>query len=772
MDKNSGRSKDPTRHKKRRVLLSSFSHSQDRTRLAKTPEHDLNFVLKKLNTILNDSEANGNLLCLDDFLTPLAELQKVRKLNILVAEQAQSITKSDETVERVLSLGFSFKLIPDGTIGRYQTKQALHDDLSQKKESKNWAQQESASFKVFCFEQISEGRKSLKTLCYLLERLRGRSLNVANFSEDKNKFLARQILTEIESRNGRFDLDELTEFLTQQNGLPFARVHLSAYSREIMLPGFQPGSAIHCQARDYFDPGGKGWVAVDGDLVLRQFPRNRFTELVRSAGTFGKALIDSLDESNSGKVLLIPIGRYQDMQPNSTSVVAPDILFTAAPSFKEKQIAETREYVRAFAGYRYGARRWKTLSSMQAQAADIDNAAYSGIAIDESNSRWSAFKKITQNLLDEILYTTSAHSAGVSLYDGATRTLTTFCSAQGLGGGKKSESGAQIRISGNEQNSVVVFTFLDGGQRFPYVYIPRISTRVAIDKAGNHKSTVQVEISKELKSAGLKTCLMHRENTRSEICLPLLHGNLAFGTLNVEAAVPAAFNQDIEYIKAIKIAIEQAYRKINFHIDSAWLAAHANRTEAVHELWQYLETGNYFSSDQKRTLEALFPDRNSFKSKGQVGLLQLKETIFKWIKERYDDKLATLLERMIHFDHLEDRLVEIRVFESCEAALRNLIRNSVSHGYPDSDQVFVDDRPWFGMRSAKCVRLHYQSKQQISSDLARQIGVRPITSSSTERVSYGMFNVGMLSRLSGGTVFSYVDESSSKFVVEVHIPIV
>jgi hypothetical protein len=375
---------------------------------------------------------------------------------------------------------------------------------------------------------------------------------------------------------------------------------------------------------------------------------------------------------------------------------------------------------------------------------------------------------LVEPILQEILYTTSAHSVSMRIYNPETQSLDVMSTATALGAHHTRDVRA-IKLKGNERRSVNVFTFLDGGVNFPWIYLKRLSPPRVTIRHGKEKVQPNTTIELKYKNKGLEAVLQARDLTRSEICFPLMHGKLPFGTLNLEAPFPAAFDHDELFLNEVKLGIEQAYSRAAAFVDGGWLLAHAARSDAVHQLWQYLDAGEFFAKHQANLLETLFPNPLATSNSRPVPLSSLAGKLNTWIGRRYDvADLRRRLKDLVKYDATSDRPVDPHLFSAAFLILQNLIQNIVKHGEPEEDIIAVDDRSWFGRRARECLRIRYVSRKPADATVLGVLSLAPIRKD--QRIAYGMYNVGMLTRLLGGSLY-IANSTTTGFTIEFHLPL-
>ena len=166
----------------------------------------------------------------------------------------------------------------------------------------------------------------------------------------------------------------------------------------------------------------------------------------------------------------------------------------------------------------------------------------------------------------------------------------------------------------------------------------------------------------------------------------------------------------------------------------------------------------------------IFPARTDHAFSGERSLSSLKNRTAAWVRRRWDGELRYRVLEMIKFDHLSATSIDMYFLEAAFVILRNIIQNAVKHGEPASDRLFVDDRPWFGSRRTPCLRIFYRSSRAAPPYVTANLGIAPSQEAKGLRVGYGMYNVGLLTRLLGGSLYVTPQHGNSRLTVEVHLP--
>jgi hypothetical protein len=624
-------------------------------------------------------------------------------------------------------------------------------------------------------------RQVVRSLSLGVDALLAFSLNSVNKAQDLIDNLSRDLVSEVSRVNGRFGIPELAIFLGQKTTLSFGLLHLARL----------PEAAITVSTTSSPSDSLKGLSDFLG-LPLNTFlpeptrapppytvirlQETAEAELILNAGKWGKALACAMPGDATSRILLLPIirpsGPRLDQQENASRVLAAsDLLFAFTKELTRDLMDRLRACVDAFSQYRYGAQRFELLSKLQMDLPFQTSRTTTRIDSSIELLNGPIPQADLERLLNEVLYTTSAHSVSVRLFDPKTKALVVDALAAS-GDSASSSHGPPISLKSSFHTSVAAFVFLIATPELPYVYLRRITSPERKVVNGRQIEKHRTFIPPLYRSLGLHAPRVTRDLTRSELCFPLLRGHLPFGTLNLEAPFPFAFDNDIPYLTLIKTGIERLYNSATERLDARWLIANAARSDEVHELRQFQEARTVFSEEQDELLRAIFPQRSNLDLSKLRDLASLRNRIVLWASQRWKGEAAlkrSVLD-MINIYHLDERSVDGILLEAAIVILKNIIQNSVKHGEPTTDRLCIDDRPWLGVR-AGCLRIMYRSSQSAPADVIKVLGLAPIQVAPDNRVAYGMYNVGLLTRLLGGCLYVTPGDSRSKLTIEIHLPI-
>ncbi len=595
----------------------------------------------------------------------------------------------------------------------------------------------------------------------------GSGLYQSNFQRDAQRKHISDLRGSITNLKGHFGLPQIVSFLATK-GFSCALLHMpNVRSVQINVASSSP-------------------TALDDVLLAigRQRPRQASSEQffivhlgesyggrrLIDAARWGKPIILGLETDHLIKhILFAPLARpflIPKGRQDGQSLVCRDIICLSLPSLNRKQIAEVQDYIEYFSYYRFTERRFEAANAVYRSLKSLREKTQpeAPLSRTELAKRMSAF---AQGHLDSVLYTTSAHSITLRLFDPTRNTLTLVACASSQGGEVADvEKIRSIEIEPHKKTSVNVFTFIDGGANFDHVHLPRIPEP---DTSPDQTKPRGSFIPKEYSSKGLQGALTKRVNTRSELCFPLMMGDICVGTMNCEAPIYHGFDDDISYLTTIKEGFEAFLSDLMGRFDITWLLRQGWRADAIHELWQYIET-DAFECKSASLLKRLFPDPRTIERSGEKTFGSLHQQLLDWIKSRYGVVSIDNIFAMLRFRLPDEYTASSLYLDTLYFISRNMIQNAIQHTGIQGSVIYFD---LVSLRRTRAVQIHFRTRSllhHISESTIDQLILSPVTDG-VGRKRYGMFIVGLLARLLGGTAQASYNRAAGELVIKVIVPI-
>jgi hypothetical protein len=617
----------------------------------------------------------------------------------------------------------------------YKSKKTIEEEVdvleklvSSKREKRSFIKKFIGRKFVIYIEPYYSTKETLyKELLKCCELIRYSSLNVRNYDRDKRAIHLKQLRTQMENDSG-FDARSLARFLSKiynVNPIVF-----------YLLPN----------GRTKLDKSGKNRT------YLLDFLENEYADFVLECKKNGKPIAwKCYDDKKIFYHCLIPIvGKSQ-----KPLLLTEFILFWDYSKFKISIINNIIELIDTYTSLKHQQNRLLPLLELHKELiSHIQNAYFKVRA-----THLKKFESFSTKCLTLIVDSTYTHSATIRLYEPYDKSLVLFKEIKSEWGKRKKniteKDYSHIPIK-RFRASLNAFTFLKNSNQDSYSYINNVNDKIPVD----------------LKKMGLNEILKHRDSL-SEICFPLLCGDIAFGTLNIESSIRNAYSDsDIEYLFSIKRAIESFYVLSLKNSDAKWLAGRSPVYRNVHELSQLLRLKKkYFNKEQTALLKRLIVLDDSSKTIQKIKLVKLKTELLLWIKKQVDPIKYEIISQNLIFDINKKQNVSGEFFENLLLICKNLFENIISHGDPERDKFIIVQDDYLRMGVNANLKIFIKSFGYFDSANYSSLFVSPILKD--EELHYGLFLVGVLARKVGGmALISQGDGASPHTIIEVTMPLV
>jgi hypothetical protein len=371
----------------------------------------------------------------------------------------------------------------------------------------------------------------------------------------------------------------------------------------------------------------------------------------------------------------------------------------------------------------------------------------------------SIFHEYCDFVANKIIETTMAHSVTVRLFQSGKRSLCLFYATkdnEGEGNYDKSYVADEINVAKRRFSSLNAFVF---SQELDYSYIPYIS----------HTDPNKNEISKDLRKLGLQSIINARKNTKSELCLCLKYRTIPVGTINIESSIARAFDEQIDYLQALRDNIQEGFERTLGYNDIQSLSTQIINHAAVHELDQYLNL-DLFNKHQKKLLSDLFRLRTV--STNYSSDIDIKKWLTDWVKQTYRQLDKSTQEEIINIVQIKSicrERITPDMWSGLQFILKNLIQNIVGYGSIDKNDgvcILIDDRPLFGIGKTRALRVVCKQSPIRDQATLEKVGISPIISKDNQ-ARFGMLLIFMIAKTLGGYVF--IDRSILSSTLEIVI---
>ncbi|WP_146348508.1 hypothetical protein [Falsiphaeobacter marinintestinus] len=376
------------------------------------------------------------------------------------------------------------------------------------------------------------------------------------------------------------------------------------------------------------------------------------------------------------------------------------------------------------------------------------------------------FLKFMDGIIQEIFKVIpSCHSLTIRTYDPQTNSLKLLVDGKPHGNSEGENRHEEIGLR-EKFESVNAFTYTTYNSDVDYVYI----------------RNTREPIPREYSELGLYRIISRREQTLSELCFPFFFSETVIGTINLEAREKRAFDEDLEYLYALKHTIEEKYRSLFSFSDVNWIRQLSKVTDPLHEIVNHLES-DFFNAEQKELLQNLLISPVAGTSGGveDVRGSELLDLIGKRVDKLYPNEecsLVSSLKGMVRLSGAVPTRVGADIFEGIWTIIRNLMSNTINHSpifrrdekYIISDLIRID----FGRRESRRdeIRVKYITYGLIPEEVAETAGLMPIEShdAADKPLHFGLYGLGLITRALGGYMTLSLSKCSRYDVVEFLLP--
>lgn len=639
----------------------------------------------------------------------------------------------DENIEFIPSLCFSWI---NNQFYFYKRIKNIKDELSRREIAIPRAPDSKAEYEVFTgnnFQLIVENfNKSyldkIKEFLKCCDILREGSLNVRNHERDNLNIILTKIINSV-AITSDFKGPDLARLISESQNIQALHFYVL------------PDNTIRTDIK-----------LIDGKDLLIKLLKNEYKEYVLECRKFGRPITwKCYDLEKVFYYCLIPI----TVKYGKTRFVTEFILLWDERYLNIEKINNVVEIVDTYSSQGLVYKKINPLINIQREAIENINAPFYR-SKKEFLSKFSVFIK---KCLFQITNTTYAHSATVRLYDSYDKSLHLFKEVSTDWAKQKitsrNDDYSRIKIK-SYKSSLNAFTFLINSSKHSYSYIRNLHKR----------------IPPEYSSLGLKQILKRRDSL-SEICFPLLCGDIPFGTLNIESVLKNAFEHDIDYLIGIKQAIDAFYEISHKSNDSIWLSGRSPVYRNVHELSQLLRLEEkIFTDEQTDVLQRLIMiDDTVTLSNRHIPLSKLRQDLIDWLTQNVNSFTLNYLMKNFVFDLKGTLEVTFDVYEKLLVICKNIFDNIIDHGDPKRDKFFLVENDHLRMGKNANLKIFVKTFGCFDLDIFDDLLISPIQKDN--EYHYGMFLIGMLARRLGGIaqLSQGADEYSPHTILEIALNI-
>jgi hypothetical protein len=651
--------------------------------------------------------------------------------------------------------GLSFSII-NKEIRIYTSNEAIEKQRETMNGESNLLTSESENYLIYIecndlLATLEESQQIGSCVNKICELIRSNSLNLRNLEYDRNQIKLKKLKKCLHTK---FTLESLCEFIKKEEEIECVHSFVNN-SDDIELT-----SLINHES------------SIISDLFQNheseEYKKN-YRHLVSEAIKTGKPIIGSINKRDfNNNFILIPMIRNSDYIRRITHVL---VIYNHT-YIKKNKLGLILDYIDLYLTYRFTQSQVSILMDMQDRLLSL-NPHRKWPPIDGKISFLSAFREFLEISMSEILFCTYAHSISIRLYDHKSKSLILFsCNTISYGESSDYKKDTKklshsIKIS-KCRTSVNAFTFATCTKEDPFVYIPNL-----LRKSSNGRCLGT--IPPKYKEKGLQGVAEYRKNSASEICFILITGNTPFGVMNIESQVRDAFDDFRGFLSSVVKLVEAYFSQLLLINDNQWICDRISFYGNIHELRQYREL-NFFTEEGSRILdELLFVDEQRKIEAETTNISDLQRMVKNLIDADYktlDDITRSKVHEIVSVTVHGTTAVNFKYMNNIIDIIKNLVNNIIRHGNPAKDKITITDELMTKLSSQTFIRIFVKSTGDLDSDIVDRMGMRPI---SKEKERYGMFLVGMIVRILGGTIDitkagGKKEHHQSRTLIEIRIP--
>jgi hypothetical protein len=373
-----------------------------------------------------------------------------------------------------------------------------------------------------------------------------------------------------------------------------------------------------------------------------------------------------------------------------------------------------------------------------------------------------ALKAYGTILTRTILFYTVAHSASIRLYDPFQNNLRILSSSFV----EQEVKGFPItnRIGLEKwDRSVNAFTFVKC-RPGDHVYVRNVD-----------------EIDEELGRKGLRSTLRKRQETKSELCLPIFKNNVPVGTLNVEAPFIDALEKEVDFCSSIAAIFAQFFEAILLSSDAAWIPLLALQHYKAHQLIKLKRSRNISERQLARKIDEMVKPFGGMTYDEADPPIRLRDVVIRtrrFARHLLSSTSKVAAKRVVVTRGAGKLAFSGRSAASIQLILSTLVENAKQHSRLGRERICIRDIGT-GVACAeqvggKFLEISYSSLMSRELKVLQRVGISPIWSSVDRTHHFGMFLIGLHTRMLGGQL--YVDTAckesarTKRFRIVVHLP--
>lgn len=456
---------------------------------------------------------------------------------------------------------------------------------------------------------------------------------------------------------------------------------------------------------------------------------------------------------------------------NQKTHVKNAIIAISTKHFDHDIIDIVMEYCSQFTSNKYFSLRTKTMLLAHNTLISPDSFP----AVSGADDFMAQIQSFASDMLNRIISTTNAFSATLRVFDPSTKSLRKVSEATDDIGKR------DVKNTLHEEDSLSVsswhtrvnaFTFRTGGVAFNFVYLPNLYTDNDGDDSKKRKKN---SIPKAYRKAGLQDWLQMRKKSKAELCIPVLCGSVPFGVINIESQIPHAFDDDIDYLCAIASSVGGYYTNALIKNDREWLRQRMVEFDGRHELRQYCDLNLLPKETISILNDTIFKysvDGNSKIECGDIEFLYIINKHSEWIDSVYavhtEERRATI-KNILRSHIAANTIASIDTGDVILSIIKNFTHNVVRKGDIERDTaiIYYTEGADEDKAGIFCIRLI--ANKWFDRAAFEAATISPLRDRK-DRLHYGLFLIGVLTRMHGGSVSIGGNPDNGSVVIECRLP--
>lgn len=421
-----------------------------------------------------------------------------------------------------------------------------------------------------------------------------------------------------------------------------------------------------------------------------------------------------------------------------------------------------------------------------------------------SKSYDKIFKNLAKSITESIVKATRAHSCTIRLADLSHEKLIKLSVYQEKTGHSECED---ILIESQKYESLNAFTFCEFKYFSGRCYVP-----------------ISNMIPPKLSSRGLKSCLVRRDKTQSEICFAITQGSSAVGTINIESRALHGFDEHLLFLETVSMLISNIYNSLIQVSDAKFITERLSLLNRVHDLKNYIDKiedidkqfgeflRKYILEINKANINYERPYYHVRQKHVEISITEMINNaieLFSIYGKAANDAASTIkiINNMPIFEsapnykialnhiieHLVNNIISYNMsynkpissmyinFKELSSKNKSYMRhvNNKSLDHQQYDPLLRSERPPIkllkniineSLYKNSIITIDYHIDLELDSKMVQNLGRRMVFNPDTGKLRLGFFMIGLIVRKLGGTIIPTMNPNNKFTIINIKIP--